>query len=149
MLEPISPTKWLTVMLIFCGFGSLVYGFNVSLGFSYPIRAQQHAPMPEQCRADLAVWYSPDMENEFYKAETVRVTDGTPDRTETNRVLLPEIEARMHEMAECRNIDPAHSERYGSAFDFYEIVAGTRYYNFVLRHNLFEQLLSEDAEGKR
>ena len=107
-------TKNLALILALCGYGLVGVGLlnsNASLA-----RGQQHAPLPEQCRADLAVWYSQDLRIEYDIAETARAKSGTPNRTETNKLFLPEIFDRQREMSDCREVDPTYSNRYFEAF---------------------------------
>ncbi|MFZ0737759.1 MAG: hypothetical protein WBL70_12565 [Candidatus Acidiferrales bacterium] len=132
------------VGLVVCGLLSL----NGSFGLAYSASAQEHAPLAAQCQADLAVWYSLDMDSEYTIAETAR-TEKTPNETEVNKLFLPEIFARTHELGECMEVDSSRRHEYFRASSFYAGVVSSREHSFLVRHNLIGQVAREDAEGER
>jgi|SRR5215469_8003552 len=99
------------------------------------IHAQEvkHAPTVEQCRADQRLWLS--------KLEE------SPMRV---RIPMGELDGWLVELNECRSVDPT-SEVPLSQLVTNEIIAeqATRYWHFIQRHNLYNQFLAEDAQGKR
>lgn len=114
-----------------------------------PATGQEHAPTAAQCQADAAVWGDPAVMTEFRNAETAFLTNGTPDRTVTNKLGYEEIIARMTELLDCEKVDPPRTAKYGDVASFYHEVLSGRWYNFITRHNLWNQFQLEDNQGKR
>jgi hypothetical protein len=114
-----------------------------------PMRAQdiKHAPLATQCRADVALWNNSQEIDAYYAAVTAHVRYGTPNRTDTNRLSLKEVYARVQEMTDCVSVDPPHFNEYVSVQGFYITVTSDRYFSFIQRHNLIKQLRAEDAAG--
>jgi len=95
-------------------------------------KSLQHAPTVDQCRADSAVWEKADY--------------STPS--------LSELFELSREMNDCAKVDPA--ERSHEQFFKYANVAEEvhseytkRLVDFLNRHNLRKQFMSEDEAGKR
>jgi hypothetical protein len=112
------------------------------------MQAQQHAPAIETCKADVALWDSREDRTEYMRAETVFLTDGVPNRTKISKLALTELIARLDEMNDCANMMP-RDDRYHAVADFYHDVMMERYFRFVLRHQLRDQVIKEDAQGIR
>lgn len=116
--------------------------------FGVPMTAQiEHAPTPEQCRADANDWGIPRSgvlnpnEEQFSKlVNSVRFNSTVTAKT---------LEARNAEFAECQKTDRIESIRYGQAARAYTIAELTRMADFMRRHNLQEQFHEEDEQGKR
>jgi hypothetical protein len=109
----------------------------------------KHAPTVEMCRANVAVWYSVESENEFTQAQLKWLRDGIPNRTEFAKLSIPELFARMYEMLDCSEADGQRHNQYFDAASFYNDIVADRTLRFVIRHGLMDQLKKEDAEGKR
>lgn len=109
--------------------------------------SQDHAPTADQCKADQAVWGSVHGETEYLDAETKHIQDGSPNRTDIALLTIPQLKQRMREMFQC--VDVVAMEPYHETGDFYHDVMADRYSGFVRRHGLTEQLMREDAAGKR
>jgi hypothetical protein len=134
--------------------GLLLYCLlNVSASTTAASRTRQqqmqHAPLPEQCRADFALWYNINLDIEYTNAEAAHISDGTPNRTETNKLHLTEVNERTRELLDCRKVDSSRQDDYLEAVKFYQEIVANREYNFIIRHDLWNQLMREDAEGKR
>jgi hypothetical protein len=116
--------------------------------FVVPMTGQvEHAPTPEQCRADADGWGIPKSavfvpnENAFSNlAGTI-----TRDRTVTARVL----EARISEFGQCEKTDSVQSDRYAKAIRAYAIAELGRIADYMQRHNLTGQFYQEDDQGQR
>jgi hypothetical protein len=115
--------------------------------FALPAFSQDHAPTTEQCKADQAVWGSPYAETQYNEAETRHIQDGTPNRTDIALLTIPQLKKRMHEMYQCMEV--VATEPYSQTGDFYHSVIADRYFSYVRRHGLEDQLMREDAAGKR
>ncbi len=111
----------------------------------------QHAPTVQTCRADVSLWYSREMVLEYKKAELAWIGDKVPNRTDAARLPLTEVDARTVEILECVQVDVDydHHDRYYESATFYQEVSADRYYRFVVRHNLLQQLRREDKQGLR
>jgi len=112
-----------------------------------PCFAQQHAPSPEQCKADQSVWGSSHARTEYEDAERRHIEDGTPNRTDIALAGIPELLQRMKEMYECSDV--VAMEPYHETGNFYHGVIADRYFGFISRHGLIRQMMKEDAAGKR
>jgi hypothetical protein len=109
----------------------------------------QHAPTVQTCRADVALWYSDQINREYSKAEVEWKRHEVPNRTDTARLLLTEVDARREEMWKCWQVDYDQHDRYYVAATFYNEVFMDRCYRFIVRHNLLQQLTTEDEQGLR
>ena len=94
----------------------------------------KHAPTVAQCRADQRLWLSP--------LEQFGINGVT-------NVSYKELSAEMSEMVNCANIDPVWGPQYTNTLEEISAVQLSRVENFFHRHNLYDQFLAEDAQGKR
>lgn len=92
----------------------------------------QHAPSIEQCRADQAVWFA-------------RLEDTDTPMHETY-LTLPKWSL---EMRDCEKVDPQNRSRYRNVRTEISAERVMRGENFLDRHSLWNQFLSEDAAGER
>ena len=111
--------------------------------------SQEHAPTVGMCRADVAVWYGTEMSTEYYRAENALLSDGVANPTEAAKLPITEATARFYEMADCQSVDAQRRNNYFNARVFYLNIVADRYFRYVLRHHLKDQLLREDAQGIR
>jgi hypothetical protein len=65
------------------------------------------------------------------------------------RLPLHEGDQRTTEMIKCLSVDKDNFSTYCAVEDFFHSVTADRYFRFVIRHNLKEQLHREDAQGIR
>ncbi|HTC92880.1 MAG TPA: hypothetical protein VK699_05455 [Terriglobales bacterium] len=95
--------------------------------------AQDHGPALEQCVAYGSLW----------AADAKDAATGT--------LSVSELTSRGTEMNKCSHAYPGESIERGweSVSQVYIDALGARYLSFIKRHNLKEQFLTEDAEGKR
>jgi hypothetical protein len=105
--------------------------------------AQEHAPTPEQCRADYRLW-----------------TANNPD---LKSLSFEELMQRSHVMDECSTTDPAMMQTflqdslrlgknaplsYSEVATLFHAVAGDKAVDFLMRHHLMDQFMREEAAGK-
>jgi hypothetical protein len=107
----------------------------------------EHAPTPEQCRADADAWGIPtpalfvNTEQQFNP-----FTSGVAGaRGLTANVL----NARTRELSQCMRTDRPNSTRYAEANRAYAIAQLIRMENYMKRHDLISQFLAEDEQGQR
>jgi hypothetical protein len=107
----------------------------------------EHAPTPEQCRADADAWGIPtpallinteEQFNQFSRATTL-------DKSLSANML----DARTKELSQCIRTDKPNSMRYAEASRAYAIAQLVRIASFMKRHNLYSQFLAEDEQGQR
>lgn len=107
----------------------------------------EHAPTPDQCRADADAWGIPtpvlllNTEQQFalFSNATARDKSLTANR----------LDARMKELSVCTRTDRVFSTRYNEANRAYTIAYLVRMASFMKRHNLTSQFLAEDEDGQR
>jgi hypothetical protein len=92
----------------------------------------KHAPTVDQCRADQQLWLS--------KIE---------DFTSSQSVGYELATGWGFVMEGCEKIDPDHLDRYYNTEVEIAVLRVTRLYRFLERHNMYQQFLAEDAQGKR
>jgi len=122
--------------------------FVVPVGQIEPVAAQvEHAPTPEQCRADADAWGIPNASVLFPNEEQFSQLSGAlvMDRNITAKML----EARTKQLSQCIRTDIAGSTRYSEAVKAYTIAELVRIAKFVERHKLTPQFLEEDEQGQR
>ena len=91
----------------------------------------EHAPTPAQCQSDQKLWMS--------------IIEGPEESQPTYDVL----NAWYFEMRKCDVVDPAKK------FDYYNLRSEistwqeVREFEFLHRHNLWNQFMEEDAAGQR
>ena len=116
-----------------------------------PMTAQvEHAPIPQQCRADVNSWEVPNFNPTFWNEEEFSnfVTLVMHDHSLTAK----ELDAREAELAQCLKTDQGFTalpNRYVQARRAYSIAELARMADYVKRHNLMAQFYDEDEQGKR
>jgi len=105
--------------------------------------AQEHAPTPEQCRADYRLW-------------TAKGTDFTD-------VSWKELMERSRVMTECSTTDPEWAQQfaeqdarlgknasvsYRDLGTLFHAAAGDKAIDFLIRHHLMDQFVKESEAGK-
>jgi len=99
--------------------------------------AQNHAPSPQQCVADVNLWSS-----QWSAQATFKTDDPGPP--------FGELERRANEMADCSGSKaPKGSMSYDEMLALYWNEENQRQKAFIFRHGLTKQFLEEDAAGKR
>jgi hypothetical protein len=98
------------------------------------IKTQEHAPTVSTCRADLNLWSG---------LLAVQGPEGDP------KLSYREIESRIGEMTACAVVDDPEGYHYAQTSERYLIFLVKRDKGFLRRHNLWQQLLDEDAAGVR
>ena len=95
----------------------------------------EHAPTVAQCQADQRLWLAQ------IEADAKDSNKGLPS--------LEVIRAWGSEMHNCQEVDPENSHKYYNTQS--EIVTEEllRLRNFIVRHDLWDKFLEEDAAGKR
>lgn len=110
-----------------------------------PIYSQEvpHAPTVEQCRADRALWFSKISDDaKAEEAEGLRAPVA-------HSVSFQQLNFCILEMHDCARIDPESNDLYYKTSGDAGVTANDRLMNFLVRHNLLNQFLAEDAQGKR
>lgn len=115
--------------------------------FAFPCFSQDHASTAEQCKADQAVWGSDHAQAEYNEAEMRHLQDRVPNRTDIALLTIPQLKQRMNEMYECADV--VAMEPYHQTGNFYSSVIADRYFGFLKRHGLIDQVMREDAAGRR
>lgn len=109
----------------------------------------KHAPTVAQCLVDVKLWYNEADAREYLKAQDALQDDNTPNRTAYARLSISEVRLRLSEMKDCARVDDANLSNYHEAAEFYFDIFGDRLFRYLQRHDLFQQVEKEDAEGKR
>jgi hypothetical protein len=94
----------------------------------------QHAPTVELCRADQKLWLS--------KLEE-------PGNTSLANVTFYELNGWSKEMSDCEKVDPEFHFRYYNTLGEANSEQVLRLTDFLRRHNLWDQFIAEDLQGKR
>ena len=96
-------------------------------------KGQEHVPTVEACREDVATW-----------ARTMGLHG-------YSNMPYMEVVAREGEVLKCDGLDP--DARFKSIYETHirttEIEIRWRLNDFITRHNLMQEFLLEDAQGKR
>jgi hypothetical protein len=97
-----------------------------------PALAQEHAPLPEQCKADAHLWHS-------------------QKKADNDKLSFDELQQRSREMWACASVDKTatEDEDYHLLWSGYQVMSGQRMKHFIDRHDLSKQFLDEDAAGAR
>ena len=103
----------------------------------------KHAPTVEQCRTDQKLWFS-KIENDA-KAEAA---EGLREPVAAS-ISFQQLNFCSLEMHDCARIDPEFKKEYYQTSGDAVGTANNRLVHFLYRHNLLNQFLAEDAEGKR
>ena len=90
----------------------------------------QHAPTFDQCFADQKLWLSEAQETYVPAPFT-------------------ELYKRNAEMAECEKVDSSGLNRYYNTMGENNAEKVLRLRHFLERHNMYQEFLTEDAQGKR
>jgi hypothetical protein len=117
-------------------------------GHASPAVSQiEHAPTPDQCRADADAWGipTPDWSGKVEQKFAIFSNATARDTSLTAHTL----DARMKELSQCMLTDKMNSTRYAEAGRAYAIAQLVRMANFMKRHNLSEQFHAEDEQGQR
>ena len=107
----------------------------------------EHAPTPEQCRADADAWEIPttallvNTEQQFNQLAVATAHDKS--------LTANMLDARTRELSQCMRTDKLNSTRYADANRAYAIAQLVRMADFMKRHNLTAQFLAEDEQGQR
>lgn len=134
--------EWMSV-------GILALATFVSGGFAQQSQEPQHAPTIEVCKADVAVWWTDYIVDQYENSENELASTGKYLRNPAGDLPITEVSARMNEMHNCARVDAHDRATYTSAWEFYYGVAMERWRQFVVRHGMRDQFMKEDAEGLR
>jgi len=113
---------------------------------------EEHAPTAAQCQADADLWNIPPVsEIPLQKIFAARLADAINafSRMQLGGVSAKTLRARETELLQCTKTDAQNSDRYSLAQLFYNLAVGQRISAFMQKHNLYEQFLAEDGQGKR
>ena len=102
----------------------------------------QHAPTVEQCRADQKLWFSRISDDA--KAEEA---EGLREPV-AHSISFQQLTFLTLEMHDCARIDPEFKKEYYQTSGDAAVTADNRLVHFLYRHNLYQQFLAEDAQGK-
>lgn len=133
-----------TRTIVRCGTAAFVFLVLTSGGST-----QEHAPTVDVCRADQAAWGNAQAQQDYATQELQHAKQGTKNTNPSAELPYEELIARQGEMVTCTAVDPPNSDKYVDTDNFYTQVAGDRFENFIIRHNLMQQFLHEDAAGLR
>jgi hypothetical protein len=99
------------------------------------IHAQaEHAPTVTQCRADQRLWFS---------------KLGTPDNLDVANVSFTELDDWRLEMGACFVVDPDLRPQYANTISEIYHTMFNRAEDFLARHDLFDEFITEDEKGCR
>jgi hypothetical protein len=118
--------------------------------FARPTSGQQHALTQEQCKADADSWGPP--QEWFSGVDITKPNKGSFGVASSNAATIEEINRRVAEMGQCLNTSSAldvYKRTYYDVQIYYMYITWQRMHDFLLRHNLRDQFLQEDREGKR
>jgi hypothetical protein len=107
----------------------------------------EHAPTPEQCRADADAWGIPtpallvNTEHQFNPFTSAAARDGS--------LTANILNARTRELSQCIRTDRASSMRYSEANRAYAIAQLIRMGNYMKRNDLISQFFAEDEQRQR
>jgi hypothetical protein len=117
---------------------SKVHATLLLVALCAPVLAQDHAPLPAQCRADYDLWYG--------------------DKKEAlDHLSFKELNERQGELWKCANVDirdniGSHGynlREYLSLSMMYGLKLSQRFQSYMNRHGEMQKFLNEDAAGKR
>jgi len=121
----------------------------VFLVLASTVSTQEHAPNVDICRANQTAWGNAQAKLDYGTKEKQDVTQGLKNTTAVAELSYRQLLSRRDEILTCASIDAPNSDQYMKAFNFYAQVAGDRFENFIIRHNLMQRFLREDAAGLR
>jgi len=119
--------------------------------FASPTSGQQHALTQGQCQADAAAW-GPSGSSLWNTLDLSKPNPGSFGVASSDKATIEEINQRVQEMAQCVQMASpfdVYRRDYIDTQLFYAYVTWQRMHDFLLRHNLRDQFLQEDREGKR
>ena len=102
----------------------------------------EQASTVEQCRADRTLWFSKLSDDA--KAEEA---EGLREPV-AHSISFQQLNFLNLEMHNCARIDPESNDLYYKTSGDAVGTANNRLVHFIYRHNLYQQFLAEDAEGK-
>jgi len=122
------------------------------LFFVIPTTGQvEHAPTPEQCRADANAWGVPRANSTYQNNE--QIAEYAARIMRDPNVTARELDARNKELNLCVKTDKGilapPTEWYTQASHAYALAEFGRMASFMQRHNLMSQFYAEDEQGKR
>jgi len=104
------------------------------------VSAQTHAPLPEQCRADIHLWRS--------EADDKNAVD----------LSFDELTRRTGEIADCLVVDTGEGQsssdhdadviNYLGMAAAYHTKISTKLVQFIISHHLYQQFRKEDIAGR-
>jgi hypothetical protein len=108
----------------------------------------------------MTIWYNDSVVKQYENAHNDLVLNDKQTPSTVGSLPIPELLTRKNEMEFCsmRWQDPPnlyeepdnHEQRmYKDAASFYSEVLTGRFFRFIERHKLYEQMMKEDAEGMR
>jgi hypothetical protein len=107
----------------------------------------EHAPTPEQCKADADAWDVPKASPLFQNQDQFNALTARIMRNPN--VTAKELNARNKELGECVKTDSTFAVRYAEANRAYALAELGRMADYMQRHNLMSQFYDEDGQGKR
>ena len=72
-----------------------------------------------------------------------------PNDAGTSNVSVNELNAWTFEMSDCLHVDPEFARKYYATEAEAESAVISRMEHFLVRHDLYDQSVAEDAQGKR
>jgi hypothetical protein len=117
--------------------------------FASPISGQQHALTQQQCQADATAWGPPARDP--FTLDLTKPNAGSFGVSSSDKATIEELNLRVQEMEQCKKIDVAlfSSRTYDNVEMYYVYLTWRRMHDFLIRHNLRDQFLQEDKDGKR
>jgi len=111
----------------------------------------------EQCRDDTQAWTLGGFSSKGKLEATggyVVVVNGQSRLMPfpTSHTTIPQLLDRIHEMTVCERVDADFEKQFGTYSTMreeYQSEHEFRYLNFLIRHNLFQQFLQEDAADNK
>lgn len=122
---------------------------------AFPTNTQvEHAPTPQECRADANVWDlpTPDLSTNPFLSGKDEVTGYATVIADDATLSTKTLESRNAELSQCAKTDTGFFNmrtRYNLATRAYTLAELMRVEQFVQRHKLLTQFYAEDERGKR
>ena len=91
----------------------------------------------EECRTDQRSWSNWLKADQEIAAKTTR-----------SDITFAQLTYWGTEMRVCKKVDPVFAAQYEITENEIAFELEARYYNFIYRHNLWDQFLAEDAKGQ-
>lgn len=113
-------------------------------------RAQEPVPTTEACRANRIEWYGQEARRtDYLDQQSKQIKNGTTNTNPFAKLSLREVLLRSQVMGLCVAVDPQNRDQYAQTQNFYSGIQADRTSGFLKRHNLYQQVLSEDDAGIR